>query len=153
MLKKIQKALITEKIPAILCAAACLASVSMGFVLGYAFFGSEPILAYGDTTAEYHASAPPLAVVCVYDAPIIQSPAQATDEPAEGGQVATHLYVVTILGGYIAVYHSEESGGGLKEVTTTAVGTLAPEELERLQAGIKIYSDKALALILQDYGS
>ena len=154
MLKKMQKTLFTEKIPAILCAAACLASVFMGFALGYAFLGlREPVLAYGDTTAVYQADTPPLAVVCVLDDQITQSPAQSSDEFAENGQEATHLYVVTILGGYIAIYHAEENGGGLKEVTTTAVGTLAPEELERLEAGIKIYSDKALALILQDYGS
>jgi len=158
MLEKMQKALIKERIPVVLCAAACLASVFMGFVLGYAFFDSGPSLVYGDTAAVYQSGIPPLVItspeINAYDLELpTQSSAQPYNEPAAGSQAASHLYVVTVLGGYIAIYHAEESGGGLKEVTSTAVGNLAPEELELLQAGIKIYSDEALVLILQDYGS
>jgi len=69
------------------------------------------------------------------------------------GSNAQYMYVVTVIDGYIVVFHSEVYGGGLKERTSTAVGALHPEELARLTSGIKVYSDEALARILQDYGS
>jgi len=153
MVEKIKKALITEKIPAILCAMACIASAFMGFVFGYIFLGlGEPILAYGETPTVYQAGVPYLAVNPTLECPV-QAPAQVCDEPATEGFVTSHIYIVTLLGGYIAIYHAEENGGGLKEVTSISVGNLDLEEQAQLLAGIKIYSDEALALILQDYGS
>ena len=159
MRDKIKNALVIEKIPAILCATACLASVFMGFVLGYAFSGlSEPVLAYDDTSSVYQAQAgtPPFVVIHPEPNgpyPPLPNHAYEYDGLPPDSQPASHLYVVTIVGGYIAVYYAEENGGGLKEVTNTAVGNLAPEEKEQLMAGVKIYSDEALVMILQDYGS
>lgn len=157
MLGKIKKTLILEKIPAIVCAMACMASVLMGFMLGYIFFSSgEPVVVYADAnpayqSSDHHIAHPPPQLNYVP----IQNPVSAynhhhvQDEP----MMASHLYIITALDGYIAIYYAEQYGGGLKELTSTAVGTLAPEELEQLQIGIKIYSDEALARILQDYGS
>jgi len=154
MLDNMKRILILEKIPAIVCAFACMASVLMGFVLGYVFFGvGEPVLAYGDTPVIYQAYAPSFTSDYPPDSESPYSPANVYDMPIIEAQEASHLYVVTVLGGYIAIYYAEDYGGRLKEVTSTTVGTLSPEELERLAAGIKIYSDEALALILQDYSS
>ena len=154
MYKKIKDALILEKVPGIVCAIACLASVFMGFVLGYVVLDTgETLLAYEDTAAVYQAVTPHLAAVPEYNYQPEQSPTAEYNVPLVDNQTDSYLYVVTILGGYIAIYHAEKYGGGLKEITSTAVGALAPEELERLSIGIKIYSDEALAMILQDYGS
>ena len=154
MLGKIKKNLISEKIPAIVCMTACMASVLMGFVLGYAFFGmGEPVLVYGDA-AENRQYAPHMAALSpeVYELPM-QNPGRVISPSALDNGATGHLYVVTVMDGYIAVYHSEERGGGLKEVTSTAIDALPAEEQERLMAGIHVYSDEELAWILQDYGS
>jgi len=154
MLGKIKNALFIEKIPAIVCAIACLTSVFLGFVLGYIFFvPGELTLAYEDTAAVYKAGYPYVAAIHPeLSDPPVQSKTPAYDQPIIDNQ-PSHLYIVTIIGGYIAIYHAEENGGGLKEVTSTSVGTLAPEELALLTTGIKIYSEEALARILQDYSS
>jgi len=156
MFNKIRKALVSEKIPAVVCAMACLVSVLMGFTIGYLFvYPSEPLLAYGDTATVYKSGTPHMATVYEFANPPAQYPETVYEEPVLESEdpVASHIYVVTIWGGYIAIYHAQGYGGGLIEVTSTAVGMLAPEELERLAEGIKIYSDEDLARILQDYGS
>jgi len=156
MLYKVKNALISERIPGIVCAMACITSVILGFTIGHIVSGSgENLLAYDDAAAVYQPGTPYLAAMPEFDdLPMIgQAPTPEYDNPVMDSPVAAHLYVVTILGEYIAIYHAEEYGGGLKEVTSTSVGALAPEEIERLATGIKIYSDEALAMILQDYGS
>jgi len=151
MTTKIKNALITEKIPAALCVAACIASIFMGFVLGHIFWGvGEPVYAHDDSAAVYQSTAPHLAVYPELYATPAPTQQPACGEPAAPDPEVSHLYVVTILDGYLAIYHA---GGGLKEVTSTAVGNLDPDERERLVAGVKVYSDEALAMILQDYGS
>jgi len=155
MFDKLKKVLFLEKIPGIVCAMACLASALAGFTVGYIFLvPGEPLVVYGDTAAVYQPGVPYLAAVPELNAPL----PELNQEPVHNNftaedPVASHLYIVTILGGYIAIYHAEAYGGGLKEVTSTAIGALAPEEQERLAEGIKIYTEEALAMILQDYGS
>ena len=154
VLYKIKRALVSEKIPGIVCAMACITSVILGFTIGYVISGPGEILyAYDDTTTVYQPGMPYLATMPEFNDLLVESQVPEYDNPVVVGPVATHLYVVTILGDYIAIYHAEEYGGGLKEVTSTSIGALAPEELERLAVGIKIYSEEALAMILQDYGS
>ena len=138
----IRKIMIAEKIPAIVCAMACMASVLIGFGMGYIFFTpGEQIFAY--TEPQYQYNEPYLAI---YPQPYEPQTQPAPDKPS-------YLYVVTTLDGYIVVYHAREYGGEIKELTNTSICGLAPEEQERLATGIPIYSDEALARILQDYGS
>jgi len=154
MRENIKKVLIAEKIPVIVCAAACLTSVFLGFVFGFIFWGQvEPLLVYGETSAVYQPSTPHLATVPEGNYQPAKTPVPAPENAAADSRAASHLYVVTVLGGYIAIFHADENGGGLKEITGTAVGALSAEELEQLTEGIKIYSEEALSLILQDYGS
>jgi len=151
MLKKLNKLLLLEKIPPIVCLMACTASVLMGFAVGYVFFGPGEYLAYADSADTYQphqAEAPNMAGIYI-EAPIPPSPQQPEPDLEE----EAYLYLVTTMDGYIVIYHASENGGGMKEMTSTTVGSLAPEELERLTKGIKIYSDEALARLLQDYGS
>ncbi|MCL2404171.1 MAG: hypothetical protein FWC92_01360 [Defluviitaleaceae bacterium] len=153
MLKKILKAFVMEKVPVVVCAVACIASALMGIAVGYLLNGiSEQVLAYGDYAVYQPNTTHMAAVAELYEPPTL-SHELIYDEPTTNNHVTSHMYVVTILGGYIAIYHAEEHGGGLKEITSTTVGNLDPEEQQRLEEGIKIYSDEALALILQDYGS
>ena len=152
---KISHFLISEKIPTIVCASACMASVLVGFMMGYIFFGASannPV--YADTTAVYQSGTPYL-TVSYYDSfePSAQPPSSPYVQPDPAVDTPSHLFVVTMLNGYLVVYHADEYGGGLKERTNTFVGALAPEELERLTVGIRIYSDEELVRILQDYGS
>ena len=151
MIAALKKILITERIPPIVCMTACLASVLMGFMLGYIFFvPGEYTLAYADAVTPYQMEEPyHTAAAPEIFYPYMLGPAES--QPEE--EPCSHLYVVTTLGGYLVVYHADKNGGGIKEVTSTAVGALAPEELERLKIGIRVYSDEALARILQDYGS
>ena len=146
MLNKFKRIMILEKIPGAVCAAACVASVLMGFSIGYMVFSTgEPVLAYGDAgppSASYISAVTP-------ELPGVETPETTPPPPPEAG----HMFVVTVLDGYIVIYHSQENGGGLKEVTSTIVDALAPEEQEQLKNGIKIYSEEDLARILQDYGS
>ena len=151
---KISRFLVSEKIPTIVCATACVTSVLMGFMLGYMFFGEGGnTLAYADTIYDYQAEAPYMAAIQqeTYN-PQAENPAPPYNQPPLEESPA-HLFVVTILDGFIVVYHAEKHGGGLKETTNTFVDALAPEEQERLASGIRIYTDEALARLLQDYGS
>ena len=144
--------MLAEKIPTAICLAACTASVLMGFAVGYVFMGyHDQLNVYAETTDQYYTeitepvtagsyAEQPHSVIADYDHPLV------IDEDA-------HLYVVTALDGYIVIYHAYAYGGSLKEITSTPVGILAQEELDRLAQGIKIYSEEALAMILQDYGS
>ena len=147
-MNKIKKFMIAERVPAIVCTIACMASVLLGFVLGYMFFGpaAEHTLA-ADTV--YQAEAPYLAVAELYE----PSKAEYTLPAQDDKQKPSYLYIVTTLDGYIVVYYAEKNGGGIKEFTNTAVNALAPEEQNRLAAGIQVCSDEALARLLQDYGS
>ncbi|MCL2571438.1 MAG: hypothetical protein FWE11_03465 [Defluviitaleaceae bacterium] len=145
MLRKINKALFLDKIPTIVCMLACTASVFMGFAIGYVFFGSgDYYLAYAETPNQYNG--PDTVIHSDISIPIIEEP-ESTPEADEATQ--EYLYVVSTMDGYLVVHHP----GGAVEMTSTQVGALAPEELEQLVVGIRVYTDEALARILQDYGS
>jgi len=153
MREKINKFLLVEKIPAIVCMLACTASILMGFAIGYVFFGPGEYLAYADTSDPYQAEVPCVASFYV-ETPIPPTPTPVpyNDEPHQEDAVA-YMYRVSVSDGYIVVYHQDGNGGWYKEVTSTTVGALAPEELEQLAKGIHIYSEEGLARVLQDYGS
>ena len=147
MLRKINKALFLDKIPTIVCMLACTASVFMGFAIGYVFFGSgDYYLAYAETPGQYYAETPNAVLPSDINITAIEEP-EPTPEANEATQ--EYLYVVTTMDGYIVVHHP----GGIVEMTSTQVGALAPEELEQLALGIRVYTDEALVRILQDYGS
>ena len=150
MYKKINRFLLLEKVPAIVCMLACTVSVLMGFTIGYIFFAPGGYTAYADASGPYYAEVPCMAELYV-EAPVQTAPPIQNHSETYEEEAPAYMYVVTILDGYIVVYHSGD--GGLKEVTNTAVGALAPEELEYLAKGVRVYSDEALARILQDYGS
>jgi len=119
----------------------------MGFIVGYILFATyDHSLVYADTV--YHAEAPNIVIAHA------ENPPPPKHEPPEiASEPDRHLYVVSTLNGYVVVYHAEHAGGGIKELTSTAVGSLSPDELEMLAQGIRIYNEEALARILQDYGS
>ena len=152
MFDKIKKTLFLEKIPMIVCMMACVTSIFFGFTLGYVFLGQgESLVVYADTA---HNPPESIHLAEINSEPHNrENPPQAYSSPMPVTHNDSYLYLVTALDGYIVVYYAMENGGGLKEVTSTAIGALALEEQERLKAGIRIYSDEALALILQDYGS
>ena len=149
MLSKFKNAMIIEKIPGAVCVMACVASVLMGFAIGYLVFETgEPMLAYAESplepyTVSYAAAASGLPSL---DDFIREHSWPSTPE-------VDYLFVVTVLDGYIVVYNSEANGGGIKEITNTTVDSFSPEEQRQLKYGIKVYSDEGLARILQDYGS
>jgi len=126
---------------------ACLASIMLGILFGY-FISGRHLMVVLDAApdVEYEATA---------EAAYINVPAVigAPPYPIYAENTPTHLYVVTIVDGFVAVFYAAHSGGALKEITTSAVSTLPAHDLELLNAGIFIYDDEALARILQDYGS
>ena len=151
MLNKFGRMLFAEKIPTIICLLACTASIFMGFAAGYVLFASgENTIVYADTSDQ--AESPYQAGTPIND-PLETLPDAVYNRQVPHEETPSYLYVMTILDGYIVVYHGPGFGGGIKEVTNTPISTLDPEEVDKLVEGIKIYSDEALARILQDYGS
>ena len=147
--------LIVEKIPGIVCVVACMASVLMGFGVGFIVFGIDETMAYADTATVYQAGAPYHDVI-YYDVDRYgeYEPLEITRLPyAFNEALDNHLYLVTISDGYIVVYNSESNGGGVKMSTNTYVGALSTEDQERLLYGIRVYTDEELVRILQNYGS
>jgi len=70
--------------------------------------------------------------------------------PGKSGQ----YYIVGVKDGYVAVfYQTPINGTNLKEITDTPVSTLPASDRQRLEDGIEITGDAALARIMQDYGS
>ena len=149
-MKKIKRALIYEKIPTVVCMAACAASVLMGFVLGYVFLDSGGYsIAHANTAPVYHE---PYRAVIYTEAPTPETVPVYTP-PQQYEEQDSHLFVVTAIDGYLVIYHAERYGGGIKDITGLTVDALPPEELEQLAQGIRVYSDEALVRLLQDYGS
>jgi len=129
---------------------ACVASVLLGLAFGYLFFSRS--MTYTIDAAEMPAT--------VYHAAVgVPDPARAETLPAASAAVVvadeapSHRYVVKIVDGYIAVFYADHAGGGLKELTTVPANPLPEADLTELAAGIYIYTEEALARILQDYGS
>ena len=174
MYSKIRHLMFLEKIPAIVCLLACVASVLLGFTVGVVILGR------GSYPAIYADAASPDDGMATYQAKAGMDSKSSergnTDSTPEEGtytdEYTTHpnmadtdssqpqdnngtpyKYVVTAIDGYIVVFHAEIYGGGIKERTNTAVGALPQEDIERLTMGIKVCSDEALVRILQDYGS
>ncbi|MCL2360938.1 MAG: BofC C-terminal domain-containing protein [Defluviitaleaceae bacterium] len=147
MAKKFKHLMLAERIPTLVCLAACTVSVLMGFVVGYIFLGQhENAYIYAEAAEPYRADIThPVTADTYIEQPVEEIPSIIEEE--------THLYVVTALDGYIVIFHAASYGGGLKEITSTPVGILDSDEQERLAEGIKIYSEEALTRILQDYGS
>ena len=82
--------------------------------------------------------------------PLVEDDIVAVQEPS-------HKYLVTASDdGYIVVYNvypGDKQGGTIREVTTTTIDALAPEEQALLLGGIRVYTEEALVRILEDYGS
>ena len=72
------------------------------------------------------------------------------DVPGKSG----HYYIVGVKDGYIAVFYQfPVNGTNLKEITDTPVSALSARERQRLEDGIEITGEAALARIMEDYGS
>ena len=154
-MNNITKMLIAEKVPGIVCAAACMASVLMGFGLGFLAFGSaDENLTYADTTTVYQAGAPYYGAVNYeeYELPEISCVPYAYYETVDTN-FDSHMYVVKAVDGYIVIYYSESNGGGVMEFTSIFAGALSMEDQQRLAEGIPVYTNEELVRILQDYGS
>jgi len=149
MINKLKHMLLTERVPAAICLLSCTASVFMGFIVGYILFAThDHSLVYAESPTVYHTEAPNIVIAHTENPPPLKHQPPVTINEPDG-----HLYVVSTLNGYIVVYHAEHAGGEIKELTSTAVESLSQDELEMLAQGIRIYSEEALARILQDYGS
>ena len=141
-----------DKYMTMILTGACTLALFLGIVLGYLIFGGDPNMAHARDYAQAQQGA------TVYTAAAITPTAEDTPFNRSTNELAdaqsppeTHRYIVTTVDGYIAVFQAED--GNLVEVTTTPTSTFSLYELERLRNGIRIYTDEALARILQDYGS
>lgn len=108
----------------------CTASIVVGGTLGYFVFG--PMGVSADAEEICYAPLEEYYVPCL------------TYEPAKPA------YILTVSDGYIVVLGPDEE---LWETTPTPVNALPPEEQQRLEEGIRLYSEEALIRILEDYGS
>ncbi|HOA82183.1 MAG TPA: BofC C-terminal domain-containing protein, partial [Defluviitaleaceae bacterium] len=63
-------------------------------------------------------------------------------------------YVLGVHDGFVAIfYNNEEDVTKVKEVTETPIPSLPPEERNKLEKGIKVYSEDELIRMLEDYTS
>jgi len=127
--------------------AACLASIILGTVFGYFISGRQLVTAHEAIPQDVYETTVEVAYI---DTPTV---IDITPSPVYADTAPSHRYVVTVVDGFVAVFYAAHSGGALKEITTSTVSTLPAFDLEQLEAGIFIYSEEALARILQDYGS
>ena len=121
----------------------CLGSVLLGVGLGYLVFGGARVSA------------------TIYTGAVGFSEEQVGSKDGVGevlpgllyelgDEAAGYLYLVTVMDGFVAVMYA---CGEVKEVTTIPTNTLPAADMAFLEQGIRIYTDEALARILQDYGS
>jgi hypothetical protein len=122
----------------------CVLSILLGIGFGYLLFGGAYVNANIYTGSRTNEAVPAVSGTV----------SEVAAAVAETGEVLTpHRYVVTVVDGYITVFYADHAGGNVKEVTTSPAYILPPADIERLQEGIRIYTEEALARILQDYGS
>jgi len=130
----------------------CTISALIGIGLGYMAFGSIRASAMVDNeifTNDYVAEYLDVGVE-------LEDIVYSESVQAEPVEEYAHRYLVTASDGYIVIYNlmmDEKSGGQVREVTTTTIDSLAPEEQALLLGGIRIYTEEALVRILEDYGS
>ncbi|MCL2839673.1 MAG: BofC C-terminal domain-containing protein [Defluviitaleaceae bacterium] len=130
----------------------CTISALTGIGLGYFFFGPATISASESTSAVKYEVFPKY--IPIDSEPELMQAYSTINPTPEPLPIPSHLFVVSIYDGYIAVYHSAPEGKGiLKEVTTTKINALPLIEQVRLEQGINIYTEEALIRILEDYGS
>jgi len=130
----------------------CALSALAGLGLGYLVLG--PIQASAMANREVYV---PYGIVETAVPELLTPEPEATDVPSlefEPEQEYTHQYLVTTSNGYIVIYNmASHDKAQTREITTTTITSLPPEEQARLQDGIRIYTEEALVRILQDYGS
>ena len=67
---------------------------------------------------------------------------------------SNQYYILSEQNGYIAVFYKfPVNGTNLKEITSTHINALPPEEKARIATGIEVEGENALMKILEDYGS
>jgi hypothetical protein len=135
----------TEKKIYTIIIGSCVLSVLLGVGFGYLIFGGASVNATLYTGNTTQASVPAISSGTLSE--IIASQPDNDDAPP------SHRYLVTVVDGYITVFYADHTGGGLKETTTSPAYILPSADLERLQEGIRVYTEEALARVLQDYGS
>jgi len=135
----------------------CTISALVGIGLGYFVFGPAALSAQEAETeheikyADFQKYVPEQEATQVYNP---TPPTPLPEPPAEPIEPPPHLFVVTTVDGYIAVYHAASDGKGeLIEITSTPTNALPLIEQSRLAQGIRIYTEEALIRILEDYGS
>jgi len=130
---------------------ACVLSIVLGVAFGYLIFGGATVNA--SIYAGSQVQGEPFTV------PLISGKASEVMDIAQEtagflpSDNEAHRYIVTVLDGYITVFYADHIGGGVKEKTTSPADVLPSTDIQRLQEGIRIYTEEALARILQDYGS
>jgi len=134
---------------------ACTAALFFGLGVGYLLFsgatglGAAYVQAYSPPTDMMYASTS--VIPAAEYAPFLPMAPGSTDRADAAPPPIPHRYIVTMVDGFIAVVDAQE--GVLLELTTTPTSTFSIYDLDRLRNGIRIYTDEALARILQDYGS
>jgi hypothetical protein len=123
----------------ILIITACVLSVLSGLAFGYLLFGGASVNANIHTRADE----------------VVPTSGTVNEVVTIDGFAEDVLprYVVTAVNGYVAVFYADHAGGGIMETTTIPLNVLPEYDILRLTQGIYIYTDEALARILQDYGS
>ncbi|MCL2500202.1 MAG: hypothetical protein FWE90_07680 [Defluviitaleaceae bacterium] len=122
----------------------CVLSVMLGIGFGYLLFGGASVNA-SIYTGSVTQDAVPVASGTIHEI----TAAVSDDEET----LPVHRYVVTVVDGYVTVFYADHAGGDIKEATTTPVNVLPAADIERLQEGIRVYTEEALSRLLQDYGS
>jgi len=140
-------------------AGSCILSLLFGLGLGYLLFGGATV------TASIYTGNPPHAAQHDFYLPGATNPVfsainnEATPEVDESVPVyaeadaPAHRYLVTVVDGYVTVFYANPEGNRLKVSTTIPADGLSAPDKSQLEAGIKIYTERELSLLLQDYGS
>ncbi|MCL2605079.1 MAG: hypothetical protein FWD90_11430 [Defluviitaleaceae bacterium] len=129
----------------VLIIGSCFISVLLGIGFGYLLFGGASVNASIYPGTAVYSTVPAVSGTINEILPAVQS--------GNDDELPNHRYVVTVVDGYITVFYADHNGGRIKEATTTPANALPAADIERLQEGIRIYTEEALARILQDYGS
>jgi len=65
----------------------------------------------------------------------------------------TRQYIISIYGGFVAIFHDNGDDITMKELTSRPISALLPEEQQRLVEGIRVTGNDELLRALEDFGS
>ena len=142
----------------VLFAGACALSLLFGLGLGYFVFGGAAV------SANIYMGAPPPTAQGMHLPGAVNPVFSVIGNPEPGdvdfsetvpvyNEETAHRYLVTVVDGYVTVFYANPEGNRLKVATTIPADGLSAPDQSQLEAGIKVYTERELSLLLQDYGS